>query len=129
MSNNLSIQKFYKGFFTRNYENFGNGFDIFNVACIEEDLINEIFTLRGDRVGMPTYGTRIPIMTFEINDEEAHAVVLEDLNTVFAHDPRVQVLAVDIIPATDKNALIAVAKLLYLEFQVTKDLYIEIISQ
>lgn len=123
------IKKFYLGFNTRNYEERGGGFDIYNVECVEQDILNAIFTVRGERLMMPTYGTRIPLMTFEPGDQESVDIIKEDLNTVFSQEPRVEVLNLDVIQAKDKNALIAIAKLNYIEFSVTKDLMIEVNSK
>lgn len=124
-----SATKFYKGFSTRSYHDQGGSFEVFNVRCIEEDLMNEIFTTRGERVMMPSFGTRIPLLVFELNDPESQNVMREDLTTVFNNDPRVKLLALDVLPAIDKNALVAIAKLNYIEFNVTKDLRIEVNSR
>ena len=121
----VKLKKFYKGFSTRGYEENGGSFSVYNVQCVEEDLMNAIFTEVGQRK-MIDFGTRIPLMTFEPGDQASIDVITQDLMKVFNNDPRVQVLNLDVIPATEKNALIAVAKLNYLEFLVTKDLMIEI---
>lgn len=123
------LKKFYFGFNTKSYEDNGGEFDSYNVECVERDILNAIFTVKGERVMMPNYGTRIPLMTFEPGDQDSIDVITEDLETVFAQEPRVSVLNLDVIPATEKNALVVVAKLNYLEFNVTKDLAITINSQ
>ncbi len=124
-----AIKKFYHGFTTRNYENNGGSFDIYDVACIEEDLMNEIFTERGTRLYMPTYGTRIPILVFEPNDAETMDVIRQDITTVCANDPRVILQALSVTQVPDSYALIAVAKITYVDFSVTSDLFIEINSR
>src|SRR5882672_7267678 len=116
----MTIKKFYKGFSTRHYHENGGDLGIYNVECVTEDLLNHIFTIRGERVHMPAWGTRIPEMVFEINDTNAQAVIDADLRTVFNQDPRVELLGLDVLPAEDINALVAIAKLRYLEFNVTK---------
>lgn len=123
------VKKFYNGFSTRGYEGFGKLFEIINVECIEEDLMNEIFTERGQRLMMPTYGTRIPLLVFEMNDQQTQDIVREDITTVISHDPRVRLMNLDILPAEDKNALVVIAKINYLEFNVTKDLWISVNSR
>lgn len=124
-----TITRFYKGFSTRNYHDKGGPFEVYNVACVEEDLLNEIFTVKGERLHMPEFGTRIPLMVFELNDPEAANIIREDLTEVFKHEPRVTLLNLDILPATDANALVAIAKLNYLEFAVTRDLRIVVHSR
>lgn len=120
---------YYKGFSTRNYEEKGGSFGIYDVKCIQEDLMNELFTIRGERLNMPTYGTRIPLMVFEPNDGASEDIIREDVKTVIDHDPRVELLALDIIVSRDKNAVVASAKVRYKEFNVVEDLYIEIGSR
>lgn len=123
------MQKFYKGFSTRNYAKTGQGFALYNVQLIEEDLMNELFTIRGERLKMPTFGTRIPLMVMELNDEESMGILKEDVETVIAHDPRVELEALDVITNVDRNSVVIVAKVHYLEFLVTKDLFIEVNSR
>lgn len=123
------VKRLYKGFSTRQYESQGGSLEIYDIDAVSEDLLNEIFTAVGDRVHMPTYGTRIPLLTFEINDAEVYDIIKEDLQRVVDHDPRVTANAIDVIPDPDKNQLIAIMKLNYIEFNVTRDLYITISSQ
>ena len=122
------LKKYYIGFNTKNYEEQGGSFDAYNVACVEQDLLNAIFTARGERLMMPNYGTRIPLMAFEPGDQQSIDIITMDLNDVFSKEPRISVLNIDVVPALEKNALIVVAKVTYLEFNVTKDLYIEVNS-
>lgn len=125
----MAITKYYKGFSTRNYEELGASFDIYNVKCIEEDLMNEIFTVRGDRLYMPTYGTRIPLLTFEPNDAATMDVIREDINSVINNDPRVSLKALSVSQVPDSYAIVAVAVINYVEFNVVSDLNIFINSQ
>jgi phage baseplate assembly protein W len=120
---------YYKGFSTRNYENNGGSFALTEIALIEEDLQNQIFTSQGERVMMPSYGTRIPELIFELNNPDSQQVLLDDLTMVFNSDPRVKLLGITVIPAEDRNALIAVATINYIEFNVTKDLRIQVNSR
>jgi phage baseplate assembly protein W len=124
-----AIRKFYKGFTTRNYEDNGGTFDVYNVACIQEDLMNEINTVRGSRLYMPTYGTRIPILTFEPNDAATLDVIREDITTVCSNDPRVVLLDIAIEQDPNNHQITAVAAITYLEFNITSDLNIVINSR
>ena len=127
MGNQLA--KFYVGFNTRDYEDQGGTFDVYNIAVIERDLTNAIFTERGQRLMMPNYGTRIPLMTFEPGDQQSMDIIIVDLTDVFNKEPRVKLINLDIVPMVEQNALVAVAKLEYLEFNVTKDLCLTINSR
>lgn len=120
------LKKFYVGFNTRNYEERGGSFTVYNVECVENDLINAIFTERGQRLMMPNYGTRIPLLAFEIGDQTTIDIITLDLTEVFKNEPRVKLINLDIIPVLENNAIVAVAKLEYLEFMITKDLKIDV---
>lgn len=125
----ISVKKFYTGFRTRNYEEFGGSFDIHNVDVVADDILNAIFTVRGERLMMPNYGTRIPLMTFELGDTESIEIIRSDIEQVINNEPRVRLENLDVVPALEKNCLVVIAKLTYIEFMVTKDLYIEVRSQ
>lgn len=124
-----TFRKYYTGFSTQRYEDLGGNFAVYDVECIKQDLLNHIFTENGERVMMPDFGTRIPIMTFEPNDAESMNIIREDLETVFNYDPRVQLEALDIYPDPETYRIVAVAKLFFLEFNVTSDLRIEVSSR
>ena len=124
-----TIRKFYKGFSTRRYRDSGGAFDLYNIEVVNEDLLNEIFTIKGERAMMPDFGTRIPLLQFELNDPATQKIIIDDLTQVFNNDPRVELVALDILPALDTYAIIAVAKLNYIEFHVTKDLRIVVTSR
>jgi len=124
------FKQFYNGFSTRYYEEQGGKFDLHDVNLIAEDLMNEIMTPRGSRLFMPDFGTRIPLLIFEPNDAATMDVIREDITTVVSHDPRVQLVGeIAFIQNPDTYALVAVAKLNYVEFAVTKDLFIQINSR
>lgn len=115
----------YKGFssfeFLRN-----RTFRLNDIELVKMDLLNHIFTRKGERVNMPTFGTRIPDMAFEPLDEITIEALREDLETVFNFDPRVEQIELRIEPNADNNSVTASATLLYLEFRVTEDLNIVI---
>lgn len=119
---------FYNGFSTKHYETTGV-FDVHEVKLIEEDLLNELFTIKGERLHMPEFGTRIPLLIFEPGDDETSSILEEDIRSVIGRDPRVELLALSIISPNDINTLVAIAKVHYLEFNVVQDLNIEVGSR
>lgn len=123
------VYKFYRGFSTKAYEASGKGFVLYNVDLIEEDLFNELFTLKGERLEMPNFGTRIPLLMFEPNDTVTANILKEDVTQTVKNDPRVEMVACDIISQPDSHKLICVAKVRYVEFNVVKDLRIEVGSR
>ena len=115
----------YKGFSTAKWiEN--KSLSLTNIELVKQDLMNHIFTIKGERVQMPSFGTRIPMLTFEQNDEITRAIIEEDLKMVFDYDPRVKLISLNVINLPDNNAIVALADLFYLEFNVTDTLRIEV---
>lgn len=123
------IGNLYKGFSTKAYNEKGVSFGTYNIDCVKEDLLNHIFTIPGERLHMPSWGTRIPTLTFEPNDEEVSEVIKDDLTMVFNADPRVTLMRLDVLSFPDNNALVAVCMLLFNEFGVTEEMNIEIKSR
>lgn len=97
-----------------------------NIELVKRDLLNHIYTERGTRVMMPSFGTRIPTIAFEPNDETTRAVIEKDLMEVFNYDPRVKVISLNVVSLPDNNTILALADLLYIEFNVKDVLRIEV---
>lgn len=115
----------YRGYSSYEYQA-KKTFSIIDVELVKLDLLNHIFTRRGDRVMMPTFGTRIPDLVFEPLDGITLDVLEEDLRAVFAFDPRVQLVKIDVIPDYDNNSVTATAKLNYIELNLVGNLDINI---
>ena len=123
MANNI----YYKGFSSAQWLSAGQkSFATANIVTVKNDLYNHIFTEKGERVMMPNFGTRIPSLVFEQNDEATLEIVREDLTEVFNYDPRVRLLNLEVVPLMDNNAIVAFADLLYVEFDIQDVLKIEI---
>jgi phage baseplate assembly protein W len=119
MASNLYI-----GFSTVNYTSAGT-FALKDIELVKRDLLNHIYTERGSRVMMPGFGTRIPLMVFEQNDEQTRLIIEEDLREVFNYDPRVRLIDLSVLQLPDNNAILALADLLYVEFNVRDTLRLE----
>jgi phage baseplate assembly protein W len=118
----------YKGFSTLNWGS-TRTFNLTDIELVKRDLMIHIFTIKGERVMMPGFGTRIPMLAFEPNDEETRKVVESDLTEVFNYDPRVKLIALEVLCLPDNNAIIALADLLYVEFNVRDTLRIDVPTQ
>lgn len=119
---------YYKGFSTFDWGS-RRTFGLTDVELVKRDLLNHIFTMKGERLMMPGFGTRIPVLAFEPNDEATRAIVETDLTEVFNYDPRVKLLALNVMNLPDNNAIIALADVLYVEFNVKDTLRIEVPTQ
>lgn len=115
----------YRGYSSHEYHT-KETFSVTDVELVKLDLLNHIFTRRGERVMMPTFGTRIPDLVFEPLDAVTLDVLEEDLRAVVAFDPRVKLLGLSIIPNYDGNAVTASIRLLYIELNLTGNLDINI---
>jgi hypothetical protein len=115
----------YRGYSSYEYQT-NKAFSIADAELVKLDLLNHIFTRRGERVMMPTFGTRIPDLVFEPLDSITLDVLEEDLRAVFAFDPRVELLNLTISPSYDTNSVVASALLLYVELNLTGNLDINI---
>lgn len=115
----------YKGFSSYEYQR-SKTFSIRDMELVKLDLLNHIFTRKGERIHMPTFGTRIPDMAFEPLDDMTMMIVEEDLKQVVSFDPRVRLVNLRIIPDYDKNAVTAEVDLLYVELNRTDKLELNI---
>ena len=115
----------YRGYSSYEYQN-NKTFSVTDIELVKLDLLNHIFTRKGDRVMMPNFGTRIPDLAFEPMDGITLGMLEEDLRAVFEFDPRVELLALTIVPVYDSNTVIASAKLLYVELNMQGSLDINI---
>jgi phage baseplate assembly protein W len=119
---------FYRGFSSAQASAPSGSYTTTNIQTVNNDLRNHIFTEYFERPHMPSFGTRIPSLVFEPNDEEVRNIIREDLTKVFNYDPRVKVLNLQVLSFPDNNTIVAIATLRYIEMEVTGDLRIEVYS-
>lgn len=115
----------YKGFSTQNWLN-KKTLKTSNFQTVKNDIINHIYTAKGERVMMPDFGTRIPKLAFEPNDEYTRQIIYNDIKEVIEYDPRVRLIALEVVSLKDNNAIIAFVDLFYIEFEVRDVLRIEV---
>jgi phage baseplate assembly protein W len=97
-----------------------------DIELVKSDLLNHIYTIRGERVMMPKFGTRIPTLAFEPLDQLTLDILEEDLLYVVNYDPRVKLINLYIDPDYDNNSVIATLIVLYIEFNVPIELSLNI---
>ena len=107
----------YKGYSSFEYER-NKSFKLTDVELVKMDLLNHIFTRKGERVMMPTFGTSIPDLLFEPIDEQLLDQLYEELETVFEYDPRVSVIQLKITPDADNHTVNVTADLFYVEINM-----------
>lgn len=115
----------YKGFSSKNFHR-NKSFRTTDIETVNDDLMNHIFSRIGSRVKMAAWGTRIPDLPFEQLDDATIQIVKEDLETVFRYDPRVELVALSVIPVYNEQTILAVATLNYLELNMMDKLDVTI---
>ena len=65
-------------------------YTLIDAALIKADLLNELYTKRGERVMRPTYGTRIWDIIMNPLDQYVVAEVKEDIERIVEKDSRVE---------------------------------------
>ena len=106
----------YKGFSTKQYQHDKN-FVMTDIELVKEDLVNHIFTRKGERIRMANFGTIIPDLVFEPLTDVVVGLVESELRTVFEYDPRVELVDMVVIPLVDESAIIALVDLNYVELR------------
>lgn len=115
----------YRGFSTAKFLQSRTTFAISNQETVKADLMNHIYTLRGERPHRADFGTRIPLLAFEPLDEQTLQIVRDDLNQVIDFDPRVQLIDMAVLATPDNNAIIAFVDLYYIQLDVKETLKLE----
>jgi phage baseplate assembly protein W len=111
----------YRGFSTQAHiDNRGKTFSTVDIETVKRDLLNHIYTIPGERVMQPDFGTRIPLMAFEPLDTTSIQIIKDDLTKVFNYDPRVRLIDIAVLPMPDNNAIVALVDLQYIELDVNE---------
>lgn len=115
----------YRGFSTARFLQTRKTFAITNQETVKADLLNHIYTVKGERPHRPEFGTRIPLLAFEPLDDKTIKIIRDDLRQVFEFDPRVDLLDMAVMAAPDNNAIIAYVDVFYKELNVKETLKLE----
>ena len=122
------ISGLYKGFSSFEFQK-TKSFSLRDIELVKMDLLNHIFTKRGERVMMPTFGTLIPELVFEPLDDNTVEIIEDELQFVFDFDPRVEVLSLEVRPDFERSSVTASAELFYVEFQQVDNFDLNIIFE
>lgn len=94
-------------------------FLVTNIDVVKYDLLNHIWTIPGERMMHPNFGTRIPLLTFEPLDEQTIKIIEDDLRMVIDFDPRVELIDIAVVALPDNNTVACYLDLRYLELNAT----------
>ncbi len=115
----------YKGFSTFEFQK-NKSLALRDVELVKLDLLNHLFTPRGSRIMMPSFGTQLSSLLFEPMDEITVEEVRTEVKTVFDYDPRVRTTKFNVIADYDNNTVIVDATLLYVELNTVDDFNLNI---
>jgi len=116
----------YRGFSTLKFLETRNTFLTVNKETVKRDLMNHLYTIKGERPHRPDFGTRIPLLAFEPLDDKTLQIVRDDLRSVFEFDPRVKLLDMTVLAAPDNNMIIAFVDILYIQLNVKETLKLDV---
>jgi len=82
------LPKTYKGFSTVSTNSI-NG-SLYDLALIKQDLINQFYIRKGEKLENPEFGTIIWDMLFEPLTEQVKSIIVNDVTTIVNSDPRIK---------------------------------------
>ncbi len=115
----------YQGYSSHEYPK-NKKFTLMDMELVKMDLLNHIYTRKGERVNMPNFGTRIPDLAFDPLDQITLDILEEDLRAVIAFDPRVELMELVISPSYDENYVVARVGVLYVELNMVDNIDLNI---
>lgn len=108
----------YKGFSMFEFQS-RKSFKLRDIELVKMDLLNHIFTRKGERIMMPNFGTSIQDLLFEPMTSEVVDTAAEEVIRVIAYDPRVDLVSIQAVPDYDLGAITIAAQLFYKELNMT----------
>jgi len=93
----------FKGYSTVGKE-WGN-FKIYDIELAKRDLLNEIYTRRGERLMSPEYGCVVWDVLFDPLTYELIDYIREDILRIVSRDPRLELNTLDVTEDVDLQTL------------------------
>ena len=78
----------YRGFSTVNTSS--ENFVLYDFELIKQDLLNHFHIRQGERLMQPRFGTIIWDLLFEPLTEQVKNLIVQNVNEILNHDPRIQ---------------------------------------
>lgn len=117
----MATKRLYKGYMSNKFD-LVKTFKSYDIELVKADLLNHIFTRRGERVMMPRFGTEIPELVFEPLTEDLVDLIKDEVRTVIEYDPRVSLINLQANADFDRQTVNVAANVLYVELNVTDNL-------
>lgn len=107
----------YKGFSSKETK---KGFKLYDIDIVKQDLINNFYIRKGQKLENPDFGTVLWDLLFEPFTEELKKTIADDIERIINYDPRIAVNSVA-IDSTDQGIRVE-AELVYLPFNISERL-------
>lgn len=121
------VKPIYRGFTTTFLaDDPRKSFKISDMDVVNRDILNHIYTMKGERLMHPHFGTRIPMLAFEPLDNKTLKIIEDDLREVVNFDPRVELIDISLTPIPNSNAIVVLLDLKYLELNVEETFKLEV---
>lgn len=90
-----------------------------DIELVKIDLLNHFMTRRGERVGRAGFYSIIHDLHLDQFDERTEILIRNDAERIFAADPRVKPLEINLSLEPDLQSIRLEAKLQFVEFNMT----------
>ena len=87
--------QFYKGFSSVGDTSFGTR--LYDFQLVQQDIINNFNTRKGERVMNPEFGTIIWALIYDPLTDELKQAVVDDVNRILQYDPRAVPVEVNLV--------------------------------
>jgi phage baseplate assembly protein W len=84
--------QFYRGFSTQ--DNTTRSVTLYDTELIKQDLINQLSTVKGERLMNPEFGTIIWNLIYDPLTDDLKEQIQEDIDRILASDPRINPIKV-----------------------------------
>lgn len=101
----------FKGFSTINRQ-YGN-FKLYDKELAMRDLLNELYTRKGERLMSPTYGSIVWDLLFDPLIDEVVSMIRDDCLRIVAKDPRLELIQVLVSESVDQQSVVVSLMLKY----------------
>ena len=97
-------------------------FKIYDIELAKRDLLNEIYTRKGERLMSPTYGYIVWDVLFDPMTDELVEVIKRDTVRIVSRDPRLEINTIDVTEDVDLQTIIVKVILNYVPTATLTDL-------
>lgn len=101
----------FKGFSTVNKQH--TDWRLYDIDLAKQDLLNEIYTRKGERLMSPSFGYIVWDLLFDPLTEEVKSALEDDTIRIVSKDPRFQLLQILVTDSPDESKIELTLRLYY----------------